>query len=124
MTSETPAEKLWEEALRCCGYKTLLLSYLSCAVCKGPLVDAVSTRCGHMFCDICLKKWSESGKISLQGSRLYFITRVKIFEWPLITRVICGHMLTNDLDQSSMTTQSCSTSQKTKNSSSGSLSQL
>ncbi|KAL9228332.1 hypothetical protein vseg_003924 [Gypsophila vaccaria] len=28
----------------------------SCPVCMGPLVDEVSTKCGHIFCKACIKK--------------------------------------------------------------------
>ena len=36
-------------------------AYLSCAVCRGLLSDAVSTRCGHLFCEGCLREWTNQG---------------------------------------------------------------
>ena len=36
-------------------------AFLCCAVCRGLLSDAVSTRCGHLFCESCLREWTNQG---------------------------------------------------------------
>ena len=43
-------------------------AYLSCAVCRGLLSDAVSTRCGHLFCEACLKEWTNQGSWLVHGN--------------------------------------------------------